>query len=124
MLKLINFLKKIKRLIRKDVVKYDGNNNCIYYKKSSGYEVWRKYDKNNNLIHYKNSDGYEVWEEYNKNNNLIHYKDSTGLEYWYKWDNGEEIEITEKEFKNIEFRKKEKEYNSRTKCSRFEIIDI
>ncbi|KKL90081.1 hypothetical protein LCGC14_1908340, partial [marine sediment metagenome] len=34
------------------------------------------------------------------------------------------LEITQKEFKWIEFKKREKEYLSRTKCSRFELMDI
>ena len=63
-------------------------------------------------------------KKYNENNNLIYFKDSNGLEYWYKYDKNGRIKITEKEYKEIEFRKKEKEYNSRTKCSRFELIDI
>ncbi len=46
-------------------------------------------------------------------------------EFWWKFDdNNKRINITKKEYKEIEFRKKEKEYLSRTKCSRFEIMDI
>ncbi len=67
----------------------------------------------------------KFWREYDKNNNEIHYKNSKGEEYWYKYNKfGNRIKITEKEYKEIEFRKKEKEYNSRTKCSRFEIMEI
>ncbi|KKK88838.1 hypothetical protein LCGC14_2739130 [marine sediment metagenome] len=56
---------------------------------------------------------------------LDNYKDSIENEYWYKYNkNNEKINITEQEYKEIEFKKKEKEYNSRTKCSRFEIMDI
>ncbi len=109
----------------KEIKKYDNRNNLVYYKYASGIEVWQKYDKNNNLIHYKNSNGYERWSEYDKNNNEIHYKNSNGYETWYKYDkNNKSIIITEKEYKEIEFREKEKEYNSRTKCSRFELMDI
>ncbi len=64
-------------------------------------------------------------KKYDENNNLIYFKDTDNEEYWYKYDkNNNRIEITEKKYKNIEFRKKEKEYLSRTKCSRFELIDI
>ncbi len=88
-------------------------------------EKIREYDKNNNLIYYKSSGGYEFWKEYDKNSNLIHRKNNKGNRYWYKYDeNNKCINITEKEYKDIEFRKKEKEYNSRTKCSRFEIMEI
>ncbi|MEK0369507.1 MAG: hypothetical protein QQN62_07895, partial [Nitrosopumilus sp.] len=63
------------------------------------------------------------------NNELIHYKDNKSDEYWYKWDEfGNRTVIKEKEeinkIKDIEFRRKEKEYNSRTKCSRFELMEI
>ncbi len=85
----------------------------------------KKYDKNNNLIYIGFISGYEIWRKYDENNNLIHWKNSYGDENWYKHsESGGQIEITEKEYKNIEFRKKEKEYNSRTKCSRFEIMEI
>ena len=105
--------------------KYDENNNEIYYKNSFGYENWKEYDENNNLIHYKNTDGYECWKKYDENNLLIHFKSSLGSKCWYKFDeNNNCIEITEKEFDNIEFRKEEKEYLSRIKCSRFELMEI
>ncbi len=86
----------------------------------------REYDENNNLVYYKYPDGLEIWWEHDENNNIIYTKDSEGLrEEWYKYDeNNKRIRITEKEYKEIEFRKKEKEYNSRTKCSRFELMDI
>ena len=47
-------------------------------------------------------------KKYDKNNNLIYYKSSYGNECWYKWENNDRIRITEKEYKEIEFRKKEK----------------
>ena len=90
----------------------------------------KEYDDRDNLIHFKedyHGFGYiEYWSEYDENNNKIYYKNNTwDEEHWYKYDeNNNEIEITEKEYKEIKFRKKEKEYNSRTKCSRFEIMDI
>ena len=97
--------------------KYDKSNNLIYQKKSSGLEKWYEYYKNNHLIHFKNSAGYEDWQEYDKDNNLIHFKDNSGHKYWCKYDGNNRIEITEKEYKNIE-------YLSRKKCSRFELMDI
>ncbi len=84
----------------------------------------REYDDKDNLIYWKNSNGSECWQEFDENNNKIYHKDSGGWEYWYKWDNEKQIIITEQEYKEIEFRKKEKEYLNRTKCSRFELIDI
>ncbi len=110
--------------MKKKIRKRDKNSNCVYYETSSGYKIWRKFDKNDNLIHYKNSDGFESWGEYDENNNLIYQKDCEGNEFWHKWENNNRIKITEKEYKWIEFKKQEKEYNSRTKCSRFELMEI
>ena len=108
-----------------EVKKFDKNNNEIYHKHSDGIEYWYKYDKNNNRINFKGSSGYESWQKFDENNRVIYYKNSIRTEYWCKYDdNSNSIYITEQEYKNIEFRKKEKEYNSRTKCSRFEIMDI
>ncbi len=105
--------------------KFDKNDNLIYWKNSDNFEKWIEYDKNNNEIHFKYSSGFEYWQEYDENNREIYYKNSNGWEYWKKYDkNNNVIIIIEKEFKEIKFRKKEKEYNSRTKCSRFEIMDI
>ena len=105
--------------------KYDNKGRLIYWKNLEGLEFWKEYDKNNHCIHFKDSNGLEYWQEFDENNNLIHYKSSDDYEYWYRYnDSGEKIEITEKEYNDIEFRKKEKEYNSRTKCSRFEIMEI
>ncbi len=112
--------------MNEDIKKFDENNNLIYCRYCDFYEYWREYDKNNNLIYEKHSTGIEKWWKYNENNKYSrHYKESNGPEYWYKYsDLGRRIEITEKEFNEIEFRIKEKEYNSRTKCSRFELMDI
>ncbi len=109
----------------KRIREYDENNNLIYYKDSSGYEEWYKFDKNNNRIYYKNSSG-ELWWKYDENNNLVYSKRSFGGEMWYKYcyKNKQRISITKQEFNEIEFRKKEKEYLSRKKCSRFEIMEI
>ena len=94
--------------MREPIEKFDENNNSIYYKNLyDSWEYWAKYDENNNLIYFKNSNGEEYWYKYNEKNSRIF-----------------KIKISEKEYKNIEFRKVEKEYNSRTKCSRFEIMDI
>ena len=89
----------------KEIKKYDDKGNLIYCKyPTSGCESIYKYDENNNLIYWKHANEDEFWREYDENSN--------------------EIEITEQEYKEIEFRKKEKEYLSRTKCSRFELMDI
>ena len=109
----------------------DKNGNLIYEISSMGHEHWYKYDKNNNLIYYKHNDGLkeeERWSEYDENNNLVYYKDKFSTDYkieyrefWYRYSkSGKQIEITEQEFENIKIR----EYINRTKCSRFEIMDI
>ncbi len=108
----------------KEIKEYDENNNLIYIENFSGFEEWYKYDENNNLIYSKYFNGLEYWQKYDENNKIIYSKDSDGDECWCKWENNKSIEITEKEYNEIEFRKKEKEYNSRTKCSRFEIMEI
>ena len=105
--------------------KYDKNNNLVYKKNSNGLGKWQEYDDKNNLIHFKNSAGYEDWQEYDENNREIHFKDNSGHEYWYEYNkNNKKIDITKQEYKEIKFKTKEKEYLSRTKVSRFELIDI
>ncbi len=70
-------------------------------------------------------DGYEEWYKYDENNNQVYCKNSIGDKWWYKYNKyNEQITATEQEYNEIEFRKKEKEYLSRTKCSRFEIMEI
>ena len=107
-----------------EIKKLDKNGNLIYYKSPIGWEKWYKYDKNNNLIHCKDSSGFEYWSEFDGNNDEIHCRNNKGDKAWYKWKNDNRIYITEKEYKEIEFRKKEKEYLSRKKCSRFELMEI
>ena len=103
----------------KEIKKYDKKGNLIYCKYSSDIELWQKYDENGNLIYSKNSNGTESWWG---NINLIHYKDfEEDVEYWGKYDKLDKIiKISEQEFENIKIR----EYMSRPKCSRFEIMDI
>ncbi len=85
----------------------------------------KEYDDRGNLIYEKDYNGFESWKEYDENNRKIHWKHSNGDEDWYKFDEKNNLTfITEKEYKEIEFRKQEREYNSRTKCSRFEIMEI
>ncbi len=109
---------------------YDENNNMIYYKNGHYVEYWKKYDDRGNLIYLRKFNGwsyYEEWTEYNEDNKEICYRDTRYflIGEYYKYDNGgNQIQITEKEYKEIEFRKKEKEYLSRKKCSRFEIMEI
>ncbi len=115
----------VEEKMNKEIKKYDENNNEIYSIFYNGTKVWKEYDEKNNMIHFKNSDGYEDWAEFDENNHLVHIKNTNGYEYWYKYDgSGKQIKITEKEYKEIEFRKQEKEYLSRIKCSRFELMDI
>ena len=111
--------------VRKIKREYDDRGNMIYIKYSIGSESWYKYDENNNIIHFKSSTGNEYWSKYDENNNEIYCKNSNGSESWWKYDKfNYQAKITKKEYKYIEFRKQEKEYLSRTKCSRFEIMDI
>ncbi len=89
-------------------------------------EEIKKYDEKGNLIYWKDSYG-EEWQKYDENNRIIYYKSSidTDYGYWYMYsDLGRRIEITEQEFLEIEFRKKEQEYLSRKKVTRFELMDI
>ncbi len=88
-------------------------------------EIIKKYDENNNLIYFKDVDGFEEWRKFDDNRYLIYHKLYYDYENWYMYsDLGRRIEIKEKEYKNIEFRKKEKEYLSREKCTRFELMEI
>ncbi len=110
--------------MNREITEYDDKGNLIYYKDSDGTECWYKYDKKGNYVYFKDSIGNEAWREYDENNRKIHYKNSDGGEYWCKFDENNRIDITEQEFNEIEFRKEEKEYLSRTKCSRFELMEI
>ena len=84
-----------------------------------------KYDENSNLIYCEYHNCVKHYYKYDENNNRIHFKNNYGLEYWYKYGkNNNRIKISEQEYKKIEFRAKEKEYLSRTKCSRFELMEI
>ncbi len=104
-----------------EIEKYDENNNLIYYKNSLGDEFWREYDKNNNIIYYKDSNDMEYFKKYDENNNCIYYKNFDGKEHWYKYNNkNSPTRITKQEYEKII----EKEYLSRIKCSRFELIEI
>ena len=108
-----------------EIKKYDENNNLIHHKRFDEYgfffEIWYEYDENNNRIYVKGSDGWECWAEYDENNNEIYYKNTDGAENWVKYDNeNNRIIITKQEFENIKI----KEYLSRTKCSRFELMEI
>ena len=68
-----------------------------------------KFDKKGNEIYYKGIDSKETWSIYDENNNLVYSKWTNGWKAWYKYDkNNKRIEITEKEYKEIEFRKRTK----------------
>ncbi|MEK0341922.1 MAG: hypothetical protein QQN40_07480 [Nitrosopumilus sp.] len=119
----------------KIIKKYDENNNLIYWKNENNHrflERWIKYDKNNNKIHYKDTNDYEVWQEYDENNRIICYKDSGRDECWYKYDeNNNREEITEKEFLEIKYAKKqikndqeEEKILEKNITNRFKLMDI
>jgi len=81
--------------------------------------------KKNNLIYHKEHDGYGTWKEFDENKNLIYFKDINENEDYYKYDDKKRsIKITKQEFEQIKRIKKEKEFNSRTKVSRFRLMDI
>ncbi len=108
----------------KEIMGYDERGNLIHYKCSNDFEWWRKYDENNNRIYFKGylgSDYYEEWDKYDKNRNIIYCKSNIGskkYEAWFRYDkNNKRIDITKEKIE-------EKEYLSRTKCSRFKIMDI
>ena len=107
----------------KTIREYDERGNNIYSRTSCGrIEEWREYDENDNLIYRKYFDG-NISQHWYDNDNLIYHtkRKYPNNEYWSKIDeNNKIIRITKKEYENIKIR----EYNSRTKCSRFEIMDI
>ena len=112
--------------MNEEIKKYDKNGNLIYYKKfNSALRCWYKYDKNGNLIYYKDNIGLEKWKEFDENSNCIYHKeiengDILG-EDWYRYDkNNDIINISEKEFEEIE----NKKILSQKPISRFEIMDI
>ncbi len=106
-------------------LKYDKRGNLIYWKDVHNLEHWKEFDGNNNEIHYKCSNGIEILNKYDKNNNRLYSKCTNGYDLWYNYDKMGFINgITEKEFKKIEYNIKIREYLSREKCSRFEIMEI
>ena len=112
----------IDRVMSEEFKKYDKRGNLIYYRNSDTYESWAEFDDNNNELSFKNSNNYGYWCKYDENNNLIHYKNTYGFEFWYKYDeNNKQIDITEKEFKQIE---RIKLYLNNKKINKFELIDI
>ncbi len=109
----------------------DEKDNLIHFKTDS-FESWFNYDDKGRTIYYENyakiTGSMKVWSVYYKNYRYAHYN-IDGVEQWSKYDKNKktlfnEIEITKKEFKEVESRIKEKEYLSRGKCSRFELMDI
>ncbi len=102
----------------KEVIKYNKNGKIVYYKGIDGSEAWSAYDKNNNMIYNRQSNGCESWSKYDENNRDIYFKTNDGREEWFKYNkNGEKIDITDEKLK-------EKEYLSRKKVSRFELMEI
>ena len=90
----------------------------------------KKFD---NIVHTFWEDGTEYWAGYNDEGNRFKCLIKNGERWYSKFDkkmniidemSENEFLLLEKEIDWIEFRKKEKEYNSRTKCSRFEIMEI
>lgn len=99
---------------------YDKDNNLIHTKNSNHMECWYEYDINRNKVYLK-INNYVCWYKFDKNNKMIYCKSNSGFESWYKEGYKE---ITQQEYKWIEFKKKEKEFLSRTPVSRFKLMDI
>lgn len=82
------------RLVEKadfsEFIKFDQNNNLIYFKNNVGSENWYKYDQNGNKIYHKSVNDIlsiiEYWYKYNQNNNLIYSESSYNEKYWYEYD--------------------------------------
>ncbi len=111
-----------------EIEEHDERGNLTYEKTDYGLEYWFEYDENNNVIYRKNSIGDARWFEFDENNNLIHFKTNYGKEEWYKSDElNDQIRIAEKEYKEIQSRKKEQEYLDSGNSSiydRSEILDL
>ena len=87
-----------------------------------GKEI-REYDKDNNLIYYKR-DNFKQWFKYDENNNLIFFMDNKDFslgEYRRYDEKGNQKEITQQEFKQIE---RTKLYFNIKRSNRSEIMDI
>ena len=86
----------------------------------------RKYDKKGNVLYARYMDNAEYYYKYNENNQLIHsISFDDDYEGWFKYnEDNRQISISKEEFKEINFRATEKEYLSRTKVSRFELMEI
>ena len=111
----------------KSIKEYDNRGNLIYNRISEGIEYWWEYDKDNRNIYFRNSYGHENWKEYDKEYRFIHYKEVNGEESWWKTNRNEDnkyYNITEKEFNEIKFRKREREFLNRKYISRFNLMDI
>jgi len=110
----------------KVIKEYDSNHNIIFIKDSDGVKWWNKYNKNNQIVYGKSDRKFEFWYYYDEENREIHFKNTIGAEYFYKYDkNGDQIKITEQEFKQIERTKERQElYLNIKNSNRFELIDI
>ena len=62
--------KKLVNTVKKEypIIKYDSNNNNIYYENSNGSWTKSEYDSKGNETYYEDSDG--DWTKYEGNNNL------------------------------------------------------
>lgn len=97
--------------------KYDSKGNVIY-EINSTCEHWLKYDENNNEIYWRRSDGHERWQEYDENNRVIYGRTKSGYEWWNEYDMlGNRIDIPKEVIV-------EREFLSRKLISRFELMDI
>ncbi len=118
--------------MNKEIYEHDKKGNLIHYRWGDGYECWREFDENSNVIYRKDSDGHECWKKFDENNKIIYrkrigykrigYNPKTGKSFenenWYKYDkNGNKIDITKEKLE-------EREYLSREKVSRFELMEI
>ena len=76
--------KKLVNTVKKEypIIKYDSNNNNIYYENSNGSWTKSEYDSNNNKTYYENSNGYWYKSKYDSNSNETYSENSNGS--WYK----------------------------------------
>jgi YD repeat-containing protein len=68
------------------IVKYDENNNILFYQENTGYWYSKRYDERGNVIRYNNSSGYTCWMKYDFDNDLIEYQNNEGCQIgWFRF---------------------------------------
>ena len=85
--------KKLVNTVKKEypIIKYDSNNNNIYYENSNGSWTKSEYDSNNNKTYYENSNGSWYKSEYDSKGNETYSEDSNGD--WTKYEGNNNLEF-------------------------------